>query len=90
MDDNNSSFYSVSEKKLEPMDIETFQNIIVSIDENLNQNGQFDNLLTQIVSAYGAFTSSAQSVQKDTLRERVAIGKNILIQKGILTPQNSL
>lgn len=85
-----STFYTVHENKLEPMDVSTFQNIIVSIDEQLNKNGQFDNLLTYIVGAYGEFQKNPKPIEKDTLRERVAIGKNILIQKGILTPQNSL
>ena len=78
------------ENKLEPMDISSFQNIIVSIDEQLNRNGQFDNLLSYIVSAYGEFKNNSEAISKNTLRERVAIGKNILIQKGILTPENTL
>lgn len=88
--DKNSTFYTVHENKLEPMDVNSFQNIIVSIDEQLNRNGQFDNLLTYIVSAYGKFKNNSEVINKNTLRERVAIGKNILIQKGILTPENTL
>ena len=88
--DKNSTFYTVHENKLEPMDVNSFQNIIVSIDEQLNRNGQFDNLLTYIVSAYGEFKNNSEAINKNTLRERVAIGKNILIQKGILTTENTL
>ena len=89
-DEKESTFYSVHENKLVPLDVDSFKHLIESIDENLNKNSQFDNLLIQIVSAYGEFQKNPKPIEKDTLRERVAIGKNILIQKGILTPQNSL
>lgn len=89
MDEKGSSFYSVFENKLEPMNIETLQHIIVSIGESCNKDGQFDGLLSNIASAYGEFKNNASPVEKNTLKERVAISKNILIKKGLLTSQNT-
>lgn len=90
MTDNQSTFYSVSDNKLEPMSVETLHKIIMAVDENCNQNSQYDNLLTNIVTAFAEFNQTAKAIEKKTLKERVAISKNILIQKGILNNQNTL
>jgi hypothetical protein len=88
IEDNNSSFYTVNNNKLEPMDANSLQKILLSIDENLNQNNEFDLLLVNAVQNFGEFTKTATEKQKNTLKETIAISKNILIQKGLLNKEN--
>lgn len=87
---NNPSFYLVQNETVRQMTSDEVLSVLFVIEECLNQSGQYDGLLERAVSDFGIFQSKNNTGPTNVLRERMAIAKNVAIQKGLLTGQNVL
>ncbi|MBQ6853933.1 MAG: hypothetical protein IJO11_00640 [Alphaproteobacteria bacterium] len=87
---NNPSFFIVQDDVVRQMTSDEVLSVLYVIEERLNQAGQYDGLLERAVSDFGIFQSKKNTKPTNILRERMAIAKNIAIQKGMLTVQNVL
>lgn len=87
---NNPSFFIVQNDVVRQMTSDEVLSVLFVIEERLNQVSQYDGLLERAVSDFGIFQSKNNTRSTNALREKMAIAKNIVIQKGILTVQNIL
>ncbi len=75
--DKNPSFFIIqNNEKIRKMSIAEIQQILLTIDEKLNQNGQYDAVLERAVSDYDKFRHLRFSENRNVQREKIAISKN--------------
>lgn len=89
LSDKNPSFFIIqNDEKVRKMSIAELQQILVAINENPNHNEEHDAILERVASDYDKFRQLKFPENKNVQKEKIAISKNILIQKGLLTHQN--
>ncbi len=89
LSDKNPSFFIIqNDEKVRKMSIAELQQILVAINENPNHNEEHDVVLERVASDYDKFRQLKFPENKNVQKEKIAISKNILIQKGLLTHQN--
>lgn len=89
-DKNPSFFIMQNNEKIRKMSISELQQILLSIYDRYGNDGRYDAVLERSVSDYDKFRQLKFPENTNILQEKIAICKNILIQKGLLTAQNVL
>ena len=82
LSDKNPSFFIIqNDEKVRKMSIAELQQILVAINENPNHNEEHDVVLERVASDYDKFRQLKFPENKNVQKEKIAISKNILIQK---------
>ncbi len=89
-DKNPSFFIMQNNEKIRKMSISELQQILLSIYDRYGNDGRYDAVLERSASDYDKFRQLKFPENTNILQEKIAICKNILIQKGLLTAQNVL
>ncbi len=87
---NPSFFIMQNNEKVRKMSISELQQILLSIHDRYGNDGRYDTVLERSASDYDKFRQLKFPENTNILQEKIAICKNILIQRGLLTPQNVL
>lgn len=90
INEKEGTFYQITNNGEEKMSLDLFVKVFSLIDEKLNQTGNFDSVLENMAPYFQNFSKKEEKTTPNIndLATRVAISKNILIKKGLLTEQN--
>lgn len=91
LSDTNPSFFIMQQnEKIRKMSINELQQILINIHDKHGENDRYDTILERSASDYDKFRQLKFQENTNILKETVAICKNILIQKRVITPENVL